>query len=130
MAGSSPTPLWLALATGAALAATWLTEPDKAPQPKGSGNTIGADPNLDRLTGQVIELLGSQGIPAGRLKCMAPCPQVGSWADEATGRQAERVAERVLMSTGYKPQLVKHNNEWVINIVRGRIPPSIDRPLA
>lgn len=129
---AAESPLWLTLATGAALAAAWLTGPDDAPAApaQGSPNALGEDPNLSRLTAQVIQILGSQGIPAGRLKCMAPCPQVGSWADKASGQQAERVAERVLMSTGYKPQLVKHNDEWVINIVRGRIPPSSDKPLS
>ena len=76
MAGNSP--LWLTLATGAALAAAWLTGPDETPAAQGSTNVAGADPNLARLTDQVIQILGHQGIPAGRLKCMAPCPQVGA----------------------------------------------------
>jgi len=98
--------------------------------PQGSSNTLGEDPNLHRLTNQVIELLAHQGIPAGRLKCTAPCPHVGSWATKAEALQAERVAERVLMATGYKPQLAKINGQWGINIIRGLIAPSADRPLA
>jgi hypothetical protein len=125
--------LWLSVASaGLAALAIWTsTRPGSTSPPRGSGN-VADDQRIGRLTGQVLELLGYSGVPAGRLKCMAPCPQIGldPGADEAGARQALHVSERVLMSTGYAPQLSRLGGQYVISIQRGASkPPSIDRPL-
>ena len=124
-------PLWLSIATAVTVgAALWMNTDTTTPAPQGSPNTVGDDPNLARLTSQVLELLGHHGVPAGRLKCMAPCPQIGlNVTDRAGAHQAMQVAERTLMSTGYRPALGQQDGQWVISIVPGKIAPSSDKPL-
>jgi hypothetical protein len=123
----SNNPLWLTLATAAAVgAAVWTSMSDDARS--GSANAVGMDPNASRMAGQVIGMLQHQGIPAQH----GPNGSIELGTDdEGAANQAFGVAERVLLSTGYRPQVAKSPNGFALVIAKGPpAPASADRPLA
>jgi hypothetical protein len=90
----------------------------------GSANTV-ADPKAARLTGQLCTMLGAQGVPHQR----SGNNQVVIAAQGVN--QAHAVAERTLLSTGYRPRIKRSGNKAVITIAPGpQAPASADKPLA
>lgn len=84
-------------------------------RPEGSANNVGTQEHLVR---QVIGLLNEAGIPAKRSTEPGPQVTLGA-ADEQAAEGAHQVAERVLLSTGYRPTTMKVGREWRIGVEPG-----------
>lgn len=96
------------------------------PARQGSGNVMGAE---DRMVGQVLSLLSAAGIPAQRAMDGGPQISLGT-ADESVANGAHAVAERVLLSTGFRPKVVKVGGEYRVAVKPGPpAPASADRAL-
>lgn len=122
MANSPP---WLVASTLALLGVALVTR-DSSETPKKAGSPNAA--MVPRLVGQVVGFLGNAGFDASSLGG----DQIGLGAADGPGAaRAQGIADRVLLSTGYRASLGQQDDRPVLRIVRGpNVPPSIDRPMA
>jgi len=118
-------PTWLVVSTLAALGLAWATGCPSVPEKKGSPNAA----MVPRLVGQVVGFLGNAGFPD---VASLGGDQIGLGAvDEDAAVRAQQIADRVLMSTGYRASVGRSGDQRVLQVVRGpNVPPSIDRPMA
>ncbi len=88
---------------------------ERQPRPQGSSNNAGTQEHLVR---QVVGLLNEAGISAKRSTDSGPQVTLGA-VDEQAAEGAHQVAERVLLSTGYRPKTTKVGGQWRIGIQPG-----------
>lgn len=120
--------LWNVVGVAAVAAAAFLlpaaAEAVKTKPKAGSPNNAGTQ---ERLVQQVLGFLGDAGISAQRVNGDGPQISLGT-DDEQVANGAHAVAERVLLSTGYRPNVVKVGGEYKISVAKGPTAPGSADP--